>query len=126
MKKELKATESELEILQILWTHGELSVRRVNELQSEIKNVGYTTTLKLLQIMFEKGLCTRQAEGRGHIYSAAIKKQDLQQSLLSKLLDSAFSGSVGSMAMQLLGTGKTSKEELKQIRNLIDKLEEDE
>src|SRR6476661_3436225 len=90
-----KPTESELEILQVLWKQGNATVREVNELLSINKNkeVGYTTTLKLMQIMFEKGLLTRDSSSRTHTYKAAVEQKAAQQNLLTKLIDNLFNGS---------------------------------
>ena len=122
-KRNIKPTEAELEILQFLWKNGEATVKDVNEEINKRKESGYTTTLKTMQIMFEKGLVTREKEGRGHSYSATFQKEETQQALLDKVLDTAFGGSAGKLVMQALGNKKTSKEELQKIKELIDKLE---
>lgn len=118
-----KPTDSELEILQILWQNKEATVKKVNEILNEKKESGYTTTLKLMQIMFEKGLVTRNEEERSHVYSAAIEQSDIQKILIDKLLDTAFSGSASRLVMQTLGNANTSKEELQQIRDFLNELE---
>lgn len=118
-----KPTDSELEILNILWENGSATVREINELLSISKPTGYTTTLKLMQIMFEKGLLTREEQGRSHIYFPAVKKEETQKVFLDKILNSVFNGSVSQMAMQLLGGHKTSKEEMEKIKRLIDNLD---
>ena len=115
-----KPTETELEILQLLWQHGPSTVRFINEQQNLAKPTGYTTTLKIMQIMLEKNLLTRQEAGRQHTYTAAIT----QRQLLNQFLDAAFRGSAGSLVMQALGNHKTSPEELDQIRDLLDKLQQ--
>lgn len=120
----IKPTGAELEILQILWTLGAGTVKDINEEINKRKETGYTTTLKTLQIMFDKGLVFREKEGRSHIYKAAYRKEETQQALLDKVLESAFGGSAGKLVMQALGNKKTSKEELQQIKDLIKKLEE--
>ncbi|MGV3538937.1 MAG: BlaI/MecI/CopY family transcriptional regulator [Rufibacter sp.] len=121
----LKPTDTELEILQILWQHGPCTVRTVNEAQNKVKETGYTTTLKLLQIMFEKNLVTRDEESRSHLYQAAVTEEATQQSLLNRFLDTTFRGSAMKLVMQALGNRKTTSEELDQIRNLLKKLEDD-
>lgn len=121
----LKPTDTELEILQILWQQGPCTVRTVNEAQSKVKETGYTTTLKLLQIMFEKGLVTRDEESRSHLYQAAVTEEETQRSLLDRFLDTTFRGSAMKLVMQALGNRKTTSEELDQIRNLLKKLEDD-
>jgi predicted transcriptional regulator len=119
----LKPTESELEILQVLWQNGPSTVRFVNEQLSEDKEVGYTTTLKLMQIMAEKGLVSRNEDNRTHIYEAKVTEQETQQHLLGRFLDTTFRGSAMKLVMQALGNHQTSKEELDQIRQLLDQIE---
>ncbi|WKZ69497.1 MAG: BlaI/MecI/CopY family transcriptional regulator [Melioribacteraceae bacterium] len=121
----IKPTVAELEILQILWEKGEVTVKEVNEEINKRKETGYTTTLKTMQIMFEKGLVERKKDGRSHSYSAAIKKEKTQQVLLDKILETAFGGSASKLVMQALGNKKTTKEELREIKELINKLEEE-
>jgi BlaI family penicillinase repressor len=124
MKKQLpQPTESELEILQILWQHGPSSVRFVNEQLNKRREVGYTTTLKLMQLMVEKGLAGRDTSSRTHIYNALAKEQDTQQRLLNQFMDKAFRGSAASLIMQALGNHRASKSELDEIKALIEKLE---
>ncbi|GJQ63033.1 MAG: hypothetical protein SCALA702_20860 [Melioribacteraceae bacterium] len=119
-----KPTDSELEILNILWENGSATVRKINEQLSVEKPTGYTTTLKLMQIMYEKGLLTREEKGRSHVYFPVVKKDETQKVFLDKLLNSVFNGSVSQMAMQLLGGHKTSKEEIEKIKKLLDKMED--
>jgi BlaI family transcriptional regulator, penicillinase repressor len=118
-----KPTEGELEILQIIWENGPSSVRFVNDKLNLNKEVGYTTTLKIMQIMTEKGLITRIKEGKLHTYEAVISKENTQAQLMSKFLDSVFKGSAMNLVMQALGNRKSSSEELKQIREYIERLE---
>ena len=119
----IKPTESELNILQILWKSGPANVRSINDELCKMKDVGYTTTLKILQIMTEKGLVTRIKDGRNHIYSAAVEQNAAQQQLLDKLLKGVFGGSSKKLIMQALGTHNPSKKELEEIREYIEKLE---
>lgn len=121
----IKPTESELEILNILWSEGPCNVRMVNEIINEQKEVGYTTTLKLMQIMTQKGLVERDESSRSHIYSAKIKAQDIQEQMLDKLLNTAFGGSASKLVLSALGSGKASAGELEEIKALIQKLEQD-
>jgi len=121
-----KPTESELEILQLLWEHGPVSVRFVHEILEQQKEVGYTTTLKLMQIMAEKGIVTRDTSSRTHIYQAAVSEESTQKNLLEKFVDSTFRGSAMKLVMQALGNNKASKEELEQIKDLIQKIEKEE
>ena len=120
-----KPTESELEILSILWNKGPSTVRVVNDEMSRNKNVGYTTTLKLMQIMTEKGMVERVMEGRTHIYHAIARQEDAQVRMLDRLLETAFGGSASKLVLQALGNHKTSEEELQEIKELIQKLEGD-
>lgn len=120
---ENKPTEAELEILQILWQHGPSTVRFVHEQLARKKDIGYTTTLKNMQNMVQKKMLARDEENRSHIYKASIKQQETQKMLLDRFLDIAFGGSAGKLVMQALGHKKTSKEELQQIKDLINKLE---
>lgn len=122
-KKTIKPTESELEILQVLWENGPSSVREVNDHLSRKREVGYTTTLKLLQIMTEKKLVVRIEKERKHIYSAEASREETQILLLDRFLESTFSGAAMKMVMQVLGNHKASKEELDEIKKLIKKLE---
>jgi len=123
-KQKNKPTEAELEILQLLWIQGPRSVRELNDDLNKIKPVGYTTTLKFLQIMAEKGFVTRIKDGRNHIYTAAVEQKAAQQQLLDKLLNGVFGGSAKKMVMQALGNHDASKEELAEIRKYIEKLED--
>lgn len=118
--KVLKPTESELEILQVLWDKGEATVRDVHEELSATKDCGYTTTLKLMQIMFEKGLVLRDDSSRTHVYEANISKEKTQQQLVNKMVDTLFSGSRSQLVMQALGAHTPSKEELAEIQQLLD------
>ncbi|WP_291943362.1 BlaI/MecI/CopY family transcriptional regulator [Chitinophaga sp.] len=121
--KQQKPTESELEILGILWERGASTVREVHEKLAETKEAGYTTTLKLMQIMYEKGLLTRDASSKTHIYAAAVSQQETQQQLLNKMIDTVFGGSATQLVMQALGHHKSSGEELDQIRKYLSEIE---
>src|SRR6188508_3677002 len=120
----IKPTESELEILQVLWKKGLATVREVHEDLAALKDAGYTTTLKLMQIMHEKGLVKRDDSMRTHVYQSAVNKEKTQRHLLSKMIDSLFGGSSTQLILQALGTGeqKVSEEELGQIQTLLDNL----
>jgi len=120
-----KPTEAELEILQILWKFGAATVRSVNDRLNESKKVGYTTTLKIMQIMFDKGLLSRDEEKRSHVYRAEVREQEIQGLLLDKFLHSAFGGSAMKLVMQALGNHRASKDEISEIRKLLDELEGD-
>ena len=125
MKKDvvLRPTEAELEILQILWKHGPCTVRFVNDQLNQKKTVGYTTTLKIMQLMFEKKLLERDESTRSHLYRATVKEKETQGLLLDRFLETAFGGSALKLVMQALGNHKASKEEISQIRDLLDNLE---
>jgi len=120
--KYIKPTESELEILQILWLRGIATVREVHEELANSKDVGYTTTLKLMQIMHEKGLVKRDESMRTHVYQSAVNKERTQKHLLSKMITSLFGGSSTQLVLQALGEAKTSQEELEQIQALLNNL----
>ncbi len=121
-RKKFEPTESELEILQILWGENAASVRKVNDLLNEKREVGYTTTLKIMQIMTEKGLVTRDTKSRTHIYYAAVKEKETQSSLLRNFIDKTYRGSAMKLVMHALGNEDTSPEELEQLKKLVDKL----
>ena len=120
--KKLKPTESELEILQILWDKEQATVREVHEELSKNKDSGYTTTLKLLQIMFEKGLVARDDSNKTHIYTAAVSRQKTQKQLLDKMINTLFAGSSTQLVLQALGNQKASKDELEEIQKYLDNL----
>jgi predicted transcriptional regulator len=120
--KTIKPTESELEILQILWKKGNASVREVHEELLQTKEAGYTTTLKLMQIMHEKGLVKRDDSIKTHIYQPAVSKEKTQKHLLNKMIDTLFGGSPGELVMQALGNHKASAEELEEIQKILDNL----
>jgi BlaI family transcriptional regulator, penicillinase repressor len=122
--KYVKPTESELEILQILWRKGLATVREVHEELAKTKDAGYTTTLKLMQIMHEKNLVKRDDSIRTHIYQAAVNKERTQKHLLNKMIDSLFGGSPTQLVIQALGSAdhNTSPEELEKIQALLDSL----
>jgi len=122
-KVKIKPTEGELEILQMLWTQGPRSVRELNDELNQTKPVGYTTTLKILQIMAEKGMVTRIKDGRNHIYTAAVEQNAARQQLLDKLLFGIFGGSAKNLVIQALGNHSASKEELEEIKQYIEQLE---
>jgi BlaI family penicillinase repressor len=118
----LKPTESELEILQVLWEKEPTTVRDVHETLAAIKDAGYTTTLKLMQIMHEKGLVTRDDSSKTHIYKSNVSKETTQQHLVGKMITNLFGGSASQMVMQALGNKKPSKTELEEIQKLLDQL----
>ncbi|MBL7112243.1 MAG: BlaI/MecI/CopY family transcriptional regulator [Bacteroidales bacterium] len=122
-KRPYQPTDSELEILQVLWIHGPSTVRFVNDLLNTKKKTGYTTTLKLMQIMTEKELLNRDNSSRIHIFSPAVKEEETQTKIIDKMLGLAFGGSASKLVLQTLGNNKTSPEELEKIKQLITDLE---
>jgi BlaI family penicillinase repressor len=124
--KKIEPTKSELEILQVLWEHGASTVRFVNDKLNEQKRaVQYTSTLKLMQIMAEKGILKRDERNMKHIYSPAMEEQKTKGFLLERFVDSMYNGSASSLMMQLLGNKKTSKKELQAIKDLLKKLDKE-
>ena len=122
-KENMKPTEKELEILTVLWERGAVSVREVYEVLGGAMENGYTTILKLLQIMHEKGLVTRQKQGKLHLYQATLSKEGARRQLMDRMLDKLFQGSVAQMVVSALGNKKSSKEELDEIRKYLDNLD---
>lgn len=120
--KQIKPTESELEILQVLWNKGLASVREVHEELAKTKDVGYTTTLKLMQIMNEKGLVKRDDSVKTHIYQAAMSREKTQKHLLGRMIDGLFGGSTTQLVLQALGNHKASEQELEEIQKLLNNL----
>jgi BlaI family transcriptional regulator, penicillinase repressor len=120
-----KPTESELEILKILWQMGRATVKQVNEEINQTKETGYTTTLKIMQIMFEKGLVSRNTDGKQHVFEAIVGEEETQKSLLNRFIDSTFQGNAMSLVMQALGNHHASEEELSELKKLIQQLEQD-
>ena len=117
-------TRSELEILQVLWQHGPSTVRVVNDwLNEQKREVQYTSTLKLMQIMVEKGLLQRDESQMKHVYSPAVEESKTKGFLLDRFVDALYNGSPASLMMQLLGNKKTSKKELDAIRELLNKMD---
>jgi len=115
-----RPTDAELAILRILWDRGPSTVRQVHDVLANERQAAYTTALKLLQIMTEKGLVERDERDRTHIYRARLSEETTQRQLVRDLLDRAFGGSSGKLVMQALATKRASAEELKDIRKVID------
>jgi BlaI family transcriptional regulator, penicillinase repressor len=122
MQKAIKPTESELEILQVLWQKKAATVREVHDELARMRDIGYTTALKLLQIMFEKGLVTRDDSSKTHIYMPAVTREKTQKQIVGKMINTLFSGSSTELVIQALGNQKTSKEELDEIQKMLDNL----
>lgn len=122
-KANIKPTDKELQILQVLWEKGPASVRDVHEaLGGEAAN-GYTTILKLMQIMHEKGTVTRQKSGKLHLYNAVHSEESTRSQILDKFIDKVFKGSAAQLVISALGNQKSSREDLEAIRQYLDKLD---
>jgi len=115
-----KPTDTELAILRVLWERGPSTVRQVHEVLADTRDTGYTTTLKLMQIMADKGLVTRNESARTHIYSAAAGQEQTEHALVKDLVDRAFGGSAAALVLRALSAKGTSAAELREIRRLID------
>jgi predicted transcriptional regulator len=115
-----RPTDAELAILRVLWDKGPATVRQVHEAMAGDRDTGYTTTLKLMQIMAEKGLVTRDESSRTHVYAARVSRDRTQRQLVNDLIDRAFGGSAAALVLQALSAQPTSEEELGEIRRLID------
>jgi predicted transcriptional regulator len=121
--KQNKPTESEMEILQVLWEQGPSTVREVHDILSLTKDSGYTTTLKLMQIMNEKGLLSRNDDAKSHVYTPAVKKESIQKQLVSKMINGLFKGSSARLVMHALGNHRASKEEILEIKKYLAEIE---
>ena len=118
-----KPTEAELAILQVLWERGPSTVRLVQDQLAASRGTGYTTSLKLMQIMFDKGLLHRDDSNRSHVYSAATSREKTQRQIVGQMLDQVFEGSAQQLILQALSAKKSSRAERDEIRKLIDKLD---
>jgi len=123
--KEIIPTKSELEVLQVLWASGPSTVRFVHDTLNQQKEaVQYTSTLKLMQVMAEKGMLERDETNMKHIYSAALEQEKTKSFILERFIDSMYSGSVSSMMLALLGNDKTSKKDLQAVKEMLKKLDD--
>ncbi|SHM35963.1 Predicted transcriptional regulator [Cyclobacterium lianum] len=118
-----KPTAAELEVLAIIWDLGEASVRDVHEKLALDKETGYTTTLKIMQNMYAKGLLSRDEQKKRHVYRAEVSQKDTQQSLVKSFISKTFGGSAKKLVMQALGQSDPSREEIEEIRAFLDKIE---
>jgi predicted transcriptional regulator len=118
-----KPTDSELEILQILWDEGPSTVREVHDKLSAKKSSGYTTTLKFMQIMHDKGLVKRNTEARSHVYSAVVSRETTRSQMVDKLITTLFQGSSSSLVMEALGHHRATGDELRAIRAYLERLD---
>ena len=119
-----RPTDAELAILRVLWEHGSCSVRQVHDALSRNRTFAYTTTLKFLQIMTEKGLVIREERGSQHLYRARHSQNSMQRTLLRDLVDRAFGGSISSLVLQALSVKRATPDELREIRRLIASMKE--
>jgi len=119
-----RPTDAELAILRVLWERGPSTVRQVHDVLSANREFAYTTTLKLLQLMTEKGVAMREEDGRVHLYRAAVAQEETQRHLIRDLVDRAFGGSPSQLVMQALAAKPASAEELREIRRLLKEHEE--
>ena len=122
MAKQAKPTGGELEILNVLWQKGKATVREVHEIILQSKDAGYTTTLKLMQIMFEKGLVLRDDSAKTHIYQPNVSKEETQNQFVGKMITSLFGGSSSQLVMQALGSQTPTKKELDEIQQYLNNL----
>ena len=120
-----RPTEAELEILRVLWERGPSTVRQVHEALAAARATGYTTSLKLMQIMADKGLVTRDESSRTHVYAPRVSQESTQRQLVTDLVDRAFGGSAADLVLRALSSHTASDEELREIRKLIDEEQED-
>ncbi len=126
LPKKYQPTESELEILQVLWEKGAATVRDVHDVIEQGKDTGYTTTLKIMQIMTEKGVLTRDTGNRKHVYYPVVSREECQQQFISKMVDGLFAGSAGRLVMGALDHKKISNEELREIKAYLKQFEKEE
>ena len=122
MIRPLKPTSAELDVLQVLWDLGPVTVREVHNALKSTHSTGYTTVLKIMQIMFEKGLLDRDASARAHIYIASVSKEDTQGQFVRDMVSKVFAGSTSQLVVRALA-GKSSKKEIDEIRVLLNRLE---
>lgn len=120
---EIKPTESELEILQVIWKNGQCTVRDVHEELSKNKDAGYTTTLKLMQIMHDKGMVERDTTSKTHLYKALVTREQAQQTAIDKIISTVFKGSTSDLVIQALGHHRASKDEIDAIKDYLKQFE---
>ena len=121
----MKPTDSELEILSLLWEHGPMTVRELNDRLNKERRVGYTTSLKMMQIMTEKGLLSRDTAQRSHIYSPSLQPEEVQSNILNHILKTVFMGDRSKMVLQALGHKSASQKEISELKALIKEMEEE-
>jgi BlaI family penicillinase repressor len=119
----IKPTDSELEILNILWEKGPCTVREVHEVLEKNKDAGYTTTLKLMQIMHDKKLVERNVTAKSHVYTANVSQEKTRGQIVKRMIDNVFNGSASQLVMQALGHHKPNAEELNEIKKYLEEIE---
>lgn len=119
-----KPTDAELEVLQILWNHGPSTVKTVHELISKHKQVGYTTTLKTMQIMADKGICSRILNGKTHTYNAVLTAGLIQTGIVENIIKNVFNGSAMNLVLQTLGNHQSTESELRELKKFIAQMEQ--
>lgn len=122
---QLKPTEAELNILNVLWEREQATVREVHEVLSQHQSTGYTTVLKTMQIMDEKGLVERDRHGKAHVYRAKLEQKEAQRNFVANLLDKVFGGSAKQLVLQALESQPASVEEMREIREVLKQAEEE-
>ena len=125
LSKKMEPTKAELEVLHILWAHGPSTVRFVNDKLNELRDINYTSTLKVMQIMADKGILRRDESTMKHVYHPVEEEQKTQEHLLDKFVQSVYQGSTGKLVLQVLGNKKTSKEDIESIREILNRLEKE-
>jgi BlaI family penicillinase repressor len=123
LKSKVKPTELELDILEVLWREGPVTVRQIHEALQGRRPVVYTTILKAMQVMHEKGLLDRNEDARSHVYSPAIAKDDVSKGMMKNLLDRFFEGSAAQLAMHALSTKPASQDEIRKVKVLLEEME---
>ncbi len=122
MQRSIKPTGAELDVLQVLWDKGEVTVREVHDSLKATHSTGYTTVLKIMQIMFEKGLLSRDESTRAHVYAASVSQEDTQGQFVKDMVSKVFAGSTSQLVVRALD-GKSSKKEIAEIRAILNRLE---
>ncbi|MDX1938995.1 MAG: BlaI/MecI/CopY family transcriptional regulator [Saprospiraceae bacterium] len=122
MQEKYHPSEGELEILQVLWQHEPATVRFVHEQLSKIKDVGYTTTLKQMQRLFEKGILKRSEEGKTHLYITTVREGEVQQTMFQRIVNNIFKGSAVDLALHALGNSNPSAEEIQELEELLQQM----
>ena len=125
LSKKMEPTKAELEILHVLWAHGPSTVRFVNDKLNEQRDINYTSTLKVMQIMADKGILRRDESTMKHVYHPVEEEQKTQEHLLDKFVESVYQGSTGKLVLQVLGNKKTSKADIESIREILNRLEKE-